>query len=99
MGLCEGFLWGTFGGFLAELLRIFKLRHLPSETRPLWLKSPFYWALTILMILAGGGLVIIYVKSGVPVQAFMAVNLGASAPLILGSLADQTPAIAPGKSN
>ncbi len=99
MGICEGFLWGAFGGFLAELLGLFKLRHQSSVALPVWIKSPFYWTITSLMILAGGGLVAIYLRSGVPIKALVAVNLGASAPLLIASLVAQTPSIEPGKSD
>jgi hypothetical protein len=99
MGICEGFLWGVCGGFFAELLGLFKIRRQSAGALPTWIKSPFYWVVTILMTLAGGGLVIIYVRSGVSLQAIVAVNLGASAPLLIGSLVAQTPSVEPGKSN
>jgi predicted cobalt transporter CbtA len=99
MGMCEGFLWGVCGGFLAELLALFKIRQMPASTRPAWVRSPFYWIVTILMVLAGGGLVIIYLRSGVSIAAIVAVNLGASAPLLISQLVAQLPSIEPGKSN
>lgn len=99
MGICEGFLWGVCGGILAELLGLFKIRQQSPATLPVWIKSPFYWIVTALMILAGGALVIIYLRSGVSIQAIVAVNLGASAPLLIGTLVAQTPSIEPGKSN
>jgi predicted cobalt transporter CbtA len=99
MGICEGLLWGVCGGFLAELLGLFKLRHQSPGNFPAWLKSPYYWVLSGLMIIAGGLLVVVYLKSGVSLQAILALNLGASAPLLIGSLVAQTPAIEPGKSD
>ena len=99
MGVCEGFLWGFCGGFLAELLGHFKLRHQSPGTFPAWLKSPYYWVVTVLMMIAGGLLVIIYLKSGVALKVIVAVNLGASAPLLIGSLAAQTRPVEPGSSN
>lgn len=99
MDICEGFFWGVCGGILAELLGLFKIRRESPNALPAWIKSPFYWAITVLMILAGGGLVIIYLRSGVSLQAIVAVNLGASAPLLIGSLVAQTPPIDPGRSN
>jgi len=51
------------------------------------------------MILSGGGLVVIYMKSSIAVAPILAVNIGASAPLILGTLVAQAPAIAPGNVN
>ena len=43
------------------------------------------------MILAGGGLVVVYIKSKFTLNALLAVNIGASAPLIIGALASQVP--------
>ena len=97
MEIWEGFLWGVFGGFLAELLGLFKLRHHALATFPQWLKSPFYWFITTLMILAGGGLVVVYLKSAMSLNALLAVNIGASAPLILGTLVSQVPQIPIGR--
>jgi hypothetical protein len=91
MGLLEGFLYGVFGGFLAELLGLFKLRHATGDSFPEWLKSRFYWMVTILMILAGGVLVVVYLKSKFTLSALIAVNIGASAPLIIGTLVAQKP--------
>jgi len=51
------------------------------------------------MILSGGGLVAIYLKSNIQVAPILAVNIGASAPLILGTLIAQVPAIPPGNVN
>ncbi len=51
------------------------------------------------MILSGGALVAIYLGSGVTMTPLLAVNIGASAPLILQSLVSQAPPIAPGRVN
>jgi len=99
MHLAEGFLYGVLGGFLAELLGLFRLRQQAPGTLPLWLKSWFYWFVTVLMMLAGGVLVVIYLQSGIAIQPILAVNVGASAPLIIGSLVSQTPALPPGRVN
>ena len=82
MGLLEGFLYGLVGGLLAELLGLFRLRQQAPGALPLWLKSWFYWVVTLLMALAGGVLVVIYLRSGIAIQPILAVNVGASAPLI-----------------
>jgi hypothetical protein len=55
--------------------------------------------MTILMVLSGGGLVVIYMKSSIAVAPILAVNIGASAPLILGTLVAQAPVIPPGNVN
>lgn len=85
------FLYGIAGGALAELLGLFKLRHQARKDLPIWLKSPFYWIVTLLMILAGGFIVIIYIKAGIVLNPLIAVNIGASAPLIIGAMTSQIP--------
>ena len=66
---------------------------------PAWVTSAWYWTVTILMIVSGGVLVVIYIRSSIAVAPFLAVNIGASAPLILGTLVAQAPAIPPGNVN
>ena len=90
MEIWQGFLYGMLGGVLAELFGLFRLRQQAPKDLPIWLKSPFYWIVTILMVLAGGGLVLVYLQSGVEMKAIVAVNIGASAPLIIGTLVAQT---------
>jgi hypothetical protein len=97
MSLIEGFIWGVVGGVLAELIGLFRLRTLSPQDFPDWLKTPFYRVITVVMILAGGILVVAYLRSDVKINAIIAINLGASAPLLLGSLVSQTPQISPGR--
>ena len=99
MGVMEGFLYGLLGGLFSELLGLFRLRQQAVAALPEFLKSRFYWPVTMAMWIAGGGLVVVYVKSGISLNALLAVNVGASAPLIIGSLVSQAPNIAPGKIN
>jgi len=99
MGLFEGFLYGLLGGLLSEVLGLFRLRQQRPETLPEWLSSWFYWATTLLMVAAGGLLVVIYLRSGIAVQPILAVNVGASAPLLIGTVLGQAPSIPPGKVN
>ena len=82
------FLLGVFGGFLAELGRWWKIREGPNF--PTYIKSAFYWAITILMIIGGGGLAYVYMLMG-DLNAILAVNVGASAPLIISGLANTPP--------
>ena len=91
MELWEGFLYGVFGGVLSEVLGLFKLRHQEPKNLPAYLKSIFYWLVTTLMSLMGGILVVIYLRSNFSLEPIVAVNVGASAPLILGTLISQTP--------
>jgi hypothetical protein len=79
-------LCGLAGGFLVELNVWWKLRYTPPEKLPQFYKYPHYWVTTIAMIAAGGGLALVYVLSGISVSPLLAVNVGASAPLIIGNL-------------
>lgn len=78
---------GVLGGLLVELLRWWKLRE--SETFPSYSRSPFYWLITLAMILAGGFISVLYGLE--PRNALMAVNIGASAPAVIGALAVKPP--------
>jgi len=92
----QEFWYGVLGGFLAELFGIWKLRHELREKLPPYLRSWFYWLMTLLMIASGGCVALVYVKSGVSLSPILAVNVGASAPLIIGSLTAAPPKINPG---
>jgi hypothetical protein len=93
MCLLEGFIYGVIGGIFAELLGLFKLRQESRETFPKWISSVFYWVITALMTLAGGALVVVYLKSGIDLKPIIAVNIGASAPLLIGAFVAQAPNI------
>ncbi|PKO13324.1 MAG: hypothetical protein CVU39_19155 [Chloroflexi bacterium HGW-Chloroflexi-10] len=81
------FLYGVIGGALGELLKWYALRESPNL--PQYLRSVFYWVVTVLMILAGGGLVLI---QGVqPDNPWLAINVGITAPLILKGFASVIP--------
>lgn len=93
MGLLEGFIYGMAGGVVAEFLVWWNLRHLTQV--PDWIKRPFYWLMTGGMVVVGGGIVALYLTSDVALTPILAVNVGASAPLIIGSLVKQTPTVGP----
>lgn len=97
MDILYGFLYGMLGGLFAETLRLFRLRHLAPARLPDWLRSWFYWLATLAMITAGGILVVIYLESGISFQPIVAVNIGASAPYVIGSLVEQVPLVEPGR--
>ena len=92
------FLWALGGGLAAEALRWWRLvqnhRSGKSLNLPAYARSPFYWALTAVIVLAGGMLAVAYVASGQRLSAVLAVNIGASAPLIIQGLAASAPALA-----
>ena len=91
MGWLEGLGWGIVCGAFAELLGWFKLRRqIPDTPRP-------YWIITVLMILAGGVLVVAYIRSSMPLNPLLSINVGAATPLIIGSLVAQAPPVEPGR--
>ena len=79
--------FGCFGGVLAEAWRWYKIRESPNL--PSYLKSPLYWTVTVIMILVGGILACLYGTENV--DAFLVLNIGASAPLIISALASTPP--------
>ena len=89
----EAFWYGIVGGFLAELFSLWKLRRELKKGLPPYLRSWFYWLMTGLMIGSGGVVALVYVQSGVSLSPLLAVNVGACAPLIIGSLTAASPKI------
>jgi len=89
------FVVGFAGGFLAEILALHELRHTAPSSLPTYIKSKFYWVMNIIMACLGGGLALLYGFK--EVNALLVVNIGASAPLIIKSLATNAPRIQPTK--
>jgi hypothetical protein len=48
------------------------------------------------MVIAGGGLVIAYIRSDIALKPILAINVGASAPLIVKTLASKLPPVEQG---
>ena len=93
MGLVEGALFGAVGGSLVELYGLYQLRRRSKSQRPAWLKSPFYWLVTILMIVVGAGVVALYVHSGAQLNPLVALHLGAATPTLIGVFSKNAPEI------
>ena len=84
--------WGIRGGIAAEALRWFRIRDELYKGVPDWARSWLYWMVTIVMIVFGGVFVRAYENSAdVQLNALLALNIGASAPLILRSFVSQVP--------
>ena len=61
-----------------------------------WSKSYLYWVITVVMMLLGGCMVMVYMKSSAVLNAFLAVHIGASTPLIISGITRETPSISIG---
>ena len=89
------FLWAAAGGLAAEALRWWRLvrnqREGATVNLPVYARSPLYWGLTSVIVLSGGMLAVAYVASGLTLGPILAVNVGASAPLIIQGLAASAP--------
>jgi len=83
MSNLETFLWGLAGGLGAELVVFFSIRQLRAHELPYFVRSPRYYIITLIMILFGGLIALAYAKSGTPLNAILAIQVGASTPLIL----------------
>jgi len=82
-GFWQVFGVGFAGGLIGDLVLIWEAR--TTGAPPLYTKKIFYWFCVLSMAVGGGLLTVLY---GVAeVQAFLALNIGASAPFILKSLA------------
>jgi len=77
---------GCAGGIAGDVFGILGARH---SRPPQYFYRPFFWVCTIFMALSGGGLAVLYGFQ--QVQAFLVLNIGATAPLFFQSLATAVP--------
>ncbi|MEL0607164.1 hypothetical protein [Vibrio echinoideorum] len=91
MPALDVFFWGVIGGALPETLALYKLRHNKKGDKPDWLKSYFYWLVTLFMVSLGGLTAILYQKVGVNINELAALHLGAATPLMISNLESKKP--------
>ena len=91
---------GLAGRLAAEALKWYRIREELYRGVPDYARSWLYWIITLVMILLGGLLVFVYQRvEGVELNLLLALNIGASAPLLVGTLTSQAPPIDPGSIN
>lgn len=79
---------GALGGAFLELIHWWNLRRRNASRFPTYARSPFYWIITVLMVLAGGAVSVFYF--GDQAEAMLTLHVGISTPLILQKLATTT---------
>lgn len=75
-------LFAAFGGLAVSGLGLLELQGVPAEQRPDF-KDPLYWLPFVAWPVVGVVLTIAYTSSGTSMNPILAINVGASAPLIL----------------
>ncbi|ESX03896.1 hypothetical protein X769_15520 [Mesorhizobium sp. LSJC268A00] len=85
---------GCAGGVIAELLHWWNLRE--AAQLPTYGSSPFYWAVTVAMTIAGGFVAWLYF--GGHAEGIIAFHVGISTPLILQKLVTSVPQAAGAKN-
>jgi len=94
MGEVLSILLFAFGGGIAvNILRLAELSNIPKPQRPETFTNPYYLIQFIFFPLIGAGLAYAYQTSGTNLTPLVAINIGASAPLIIKSLASAAPPI------
>ncbi len=90
-GVISTFLFAFFGGLVVNFLALVELRHTPRSERPETFRDPLYCAHFFGLPMCGGVLALAYSGSGVALTSILAINIGASTPLILKSFAATLP--------
>jgi hypothetical protein len=88
----EPVVWGCIGGLLGNLLLLLHHASLKKEDRPALLSDPWFWIGWIIEATFGVILTLAYLRTGVYLPP-VAINIGASAPLIVEKLLSSAPAI------
>ena len=93
------FIFAAFGGFAVNFLRLIEIGRLPRSERPDTFSDWIYCLQFFGMPLIGGVLALAYGWSGTTLSPILAINIGASAPLILKSFASTIPPAVPKRIN
>lgn len=93
MTIFETFMFGVAGGVLPEVYALYNLRHSWFSEKPSWVKSPFYWMITLVMIVLGGGTAALYAYVGMKLNALMAIHLGLATPVLIQTALKEKPKV------
>ncbi len=91
--------WGMVGGIFPEVLKWFRMREILYVAIPDYAKGPSYWIVTAVMVVAGGIIAVAYEDQEMTMNPILAINIGASAPLVIKELLGQTPTIDKGNTS
>jgi hypothetical protein len=80
--------WGVVGGIGAEVAVIYDIFHQKPSAFPWWYKSGKYYFVASIMLLLGGAIALAHSMSGSSLNPILAIQIGASTPLILRKLRD-----------
>jgi CBS-domain-containing membrane protein len=83
MSLKEKFIWGFCGSVAVEIITLYQVYHTSEMTIPERYHRKGFWIVRFLLSIIAGGLAVAYDID----KPVLAVNIGASAPLIFQALA------------
>jgi hypothetical protein len=89
----EPVIWGFVGGLLGHSLRLIRHSEVPRELRPELAGDPMFWCSWFVLGAIGGVFALAYTRSGMKLPPILAINIGASAPLLAEKLISTLPAI------
>jgi ABC-type microcin C transport system permease subunit YejE len=83
MTALEQFLWGVGGSVAVEIITLYQVYHSRNIRFPERYRRKGFWAIRLFLCLIAGGLAVAYAIE----KPILALNIGASAPLIFQALA------------
>lgn len=96
MSAGAAFVYGVAGGLIAEFLAVARHRKIAPEDLPKYMKGWFYWACGGGYVLLGGFLASVYAGAIEGFNAILALNVGATGPLLAEQLIRSAPKLPPG---
>ena len=91
--MLEPLVWGAVGGLLGHLLILLNHSKLSKQDRSLTFVDRWFWIGWFIEALLAVVVTLLYLRSGITLPPLLAINVGASAPLIVQRLISSVPAI------